>query len=211
MTPEPGPKPVLSLLVEGGGPLKHWSFPALLMSLCLLLALLEPQSSQWLQYDRGLIGEGQWWRILTGNLVHLNISHLALNLTGLLIVWLFFGAALSLWEWTLSLVVCSLGTGLGLWFFNPELLWYVGLSGAIHGLLIAGALRLCRRRNLEAWLLLILVTAKLAWEQFNGPMPGSESAAGGHVIVDSHLWGALAALPLLPLLLGVRPRQPTDS
>lgn len=201
MPEERSSRALLGLLLEGGGPLKHWSFPALVALGCLLLALLEPAAGQWLQFDRNLIAEGQWWRILTGNLVHLNLSHLGLNMTGLLIVWLFFGASLSLWEWTLTLLICSLGTGLGLWFFNPELIWYVGLSGAIHGLLIAGALRQCRAGNREAWLLLALVTIKLTWEQFHGPMPGSESTAGGHVVVDSHLWGALSALPLLPLLL----------
>lgn len=185
------------LLREGGGPLRHWSFPAAVLALCGVLALLEPISSEWLQYDRLLIRDGQWWRLVTGNMVHLNFSHLLLNMTGLLIAWLFFGAVLTLWEWTLALLLCSLGTGLGLWFLNPELVWYVGLSGTVHGLLYAGALRQLRRGNPEAWLLTILVSLKLTWEQFYGPLPGSEATAGGTVIVDAHLYGSVAALPFL--------------
>jgi hypothetical protein len=50
---------------------------------------------------------------------------------------------------------------------------------------------------------------KLAWEQFSGPLPGSEGTAGGPVIVDSHLFGALGgALTALTLRIRVRPATP---
>ncbi|MCH8278820.1 MAG: hypothetical protein IIC12_07825 [Proteobacteria bacterium] len=68
--------------------------------------------------------------------------------------------------------------------------WYVGLSGLLHGLLVAGILVRLRDLNAETVILAALIVAKLAWEQFNGPLPGSETTSGGPVIVDAHLYGA---------------------
>lgn len=44
----------------------------------------------------------------------------------------------------------------------------------------------------DAKLLLLIIIAKLTWEQIAGPLPGSEATAGGNVIVDAHLYGAVA-------------------
>ena len=48
-----------------------------------------------------------------------------------------------------------------------------------------------KTRRWDAWILLMLVIIKLAYEQLWGPMPGSESTAGGKVVVDAHLYGAI--------------------
>lgn len=81
---------------------------------------------------------------------------------------------------------------LGLWFLNPELQWYVGLSGVLHGVLMAGLVVAASSEHKEAIAVGIIVTAKIAWEQFSGPLPGSEASSGGAVIVDAHLYGAVA-------------------
>jgi len=43
-------------------------------------------------------------------------------------------------------------------------------------------------------LLLVFIIGKLAWEQRYGPLPGSASLAGGSVLVDAHLYGAIAGV-----------------
>ena len=68
--------------------------------------------------------------------------------------------------------------------------WYVGLSGLLHALLAAGIVARLGNINAEMAILATLVIAKLAWEQFSGPLPGSELTSGGVVIVDAHLYGA---------------------
>jgi rhomboid family GlyGly-CTERM serine protease len=75
--------------------------------------------------------------------------------------------------------------------FDPGLDWYVGLSGVLHGLFAAGALRHWRERPAAAALMLAVLAGKLLWEQLLGPLPGTSSVAGGPVIVDAHLFGAL--------------------
>jgi len=161
-----------------------------------------------LQVLRQLLQNGDYWLILTGNFVHLNWSHLVLNLVGLLLVVLLVWDNFNAMEWTLIILVSSLGVGFGLYWRDPEISWYVGFSGTLHGLILAGAIADLRRFPLNAAALLVLVCLKLFWEQRFGAMPGSESVAGGKVVVNSHLYGAITgALICLPVLLWQRSKR----
>jgi rhomboid family GlyGly-CTERM serine protease len=93
-------------------------------------------------------------------------------------------------EWLFVLVFTAVVTGLGLYWFNPELIRYVGLSGVLHGLFIYGAVREVRYYPFSGYVLLLLLVGKLFWEYINGPLPGSEEMTGGHVVVAAHLYGA---------------------
>lgn len=162
----------------------------------------------YLRYDRLAIGSGEVWRLLTGHLVHLGGAHLAVNVAGLALVALLVGRYLSLRAWGATLVLCGLATAGGLWLLSPDVRWYVGLSGVLHGLLVAGAARAARagpERTFNA-LVLAIVGAKLAWEQFVGPLPGTSRLSGGAVIVDAHLFGAVGGLAVAGVLLMLRRR-----
>lgn len=167
-----------------------WQLVLLLALLCI--ALQYAGLADILDYQRSLIAKGHWWLLLSGNFVHLGSSHLWMNLAGLALVvalvWQHFAAA----QWLVIIVFSSAVVGVGLWIFNPEVIGYVGFSGALHGLILAGTLADLRVYPKSAALLLVLVVGKLAWEQVSGALPGSESIAGGHVVVDSHLYGAIA-------------------
>ncbi len=73
----------------------------------------------------------------------------------------------------------------------------------LHGLLIWALLRELKQQPAANAFLLSLVAAKLAWEQFSGPIPGSETIAKGRVIVDAHLYGSLGGALLWSLESGV--------
>lgn len=174
----------------------------LALSIALLcMALQYAGLAQFLRFDRAAIDSGQWWLLLTGNFVHLGPSHLWMNLAGLALVvallWQHYSAA----QWALLIVLASVVVGVGLWRFNPEIQGYVGFSGTLHGLILAGVLADLRSYPRSAGILLLLVIGKLVWEQFAGALPGSESVAGGLVVVDSHLYGALAGTILGALML----------
>ncbi len=190
-------------------PYRHWlhqfQIPLILSALIIGLGLFGDIAQQALRYDRAAILDGQWWRLLSAHLVHLGGSHLLMNLAGLWLIWLLVGPALSPRSWLILLFTDALITGLALLIFNPHLGWYVGLSGVLHGLLVAGAIADIRRGHRGTWLLLGAVVFKLGWEQLAGPLPGSEASAGGTVIVDAHLYGALGGL--LGLLLPMRKAQ----
>ncbi len=109
----------------------------------------------------------------------------------LLLVWFLVGGAYTLRSWIFIVGVTLATMDIGFWFLNPELYWYVGMSGLLHGLLVAGIIARIQKIDAETTVLLLLVIAKIGWEQFSGPVPGSESTSGGPVVVDAHLYGAL--------------------
>ena len=167
--------------------------------LCATLQLIGLDTA--LRFDRDAIIDGAWWRLLSGNFVHLGPSHLFMNLAGLALVvalvWKHFGV----FAWTTIILGSSLIVGLGLLWRNPEISWYVGFSGTLHGLVIAGALADLRLWPRSAAVLLLAVIGKLAWEQIGGALPGSESVAGGAVIVDAHLYGAVGGAVIGAVLI----------
>jgi rhomboid family GlyGly-CTERM serine protease len=102
------------------------------------------------------------------------------------------------------LLFSSLTISAGLWVLNPEVPWYVGSSGALHGVMAAGTLAHLRRRDLDSWILAIIVVAKLTYEQLAGSMP---FAGDAHTIVDAHFYGAIGGLALAFLLRSRREPQ----
>jgi len=177
--------------------LKLNQYPALiipviiaLVSLGLQVADLVPQ----FRYSRSLIEQGHWWLLITGNLVHLGWGHLVLNLAGLAMVWWFFIDDLRAWEWLLVLPISGLFVTLGLYLFDVHLIWYVGLSGLLHGLFVAGGIRLLSKELGFAVVLLAVLAGKLAYEQFFGSLPGTSEMSGGPVVVNSHLYGAIGGV-----------------
>lgn len=186
---------------------RHWQPPLALVLCSLLVALLGDGLDELLRYQRSAILAGEWWRLFSGHLVHLGWSHLWLNLAGLVLVWALVGNALSRRNWWGLIGTCMLGISLGLWWWLPELEWYVGLSGVLHGMLMAGSCWLALRGEREAILLLLLVCAKVSWELWQGPLPGSREAAGGDVVVQAHALGSLSGV-LYALLLTLVRRRP---
>lgn len=159
-----------------------------------LLVLLQFLPADWhrqLWYERDAITGGEYWRIVTGNLVHFGWTHLALNVGALLIgIWVFYADRTPV-AWALAALVCCVFTNVGLYLFAPDVFWCVGMSGALHGLLIIGALDWLRAGDRLGAVLLAAWIAKLAWEQWNGAMPFSARSLGAPVITEAHLWGAI--------------------
>ncbi len=174
--------------------LKNGKLPLALCAIALLIQLGGHEASLWLRYDREGILNGEVWRIITGHLVHLGWPHLLMNLIGLILIWLLFGHLIKRNSWLIICTLSTIGISAGMMFFNPELKWYVGLSGVLHGMFVAGAIVSIKAGYRAEWLLLLLLTGKLAWEQMVGPLPGSAEFAGGNVIVDAHLYGAISGL-----------------
>lgn len=163
---------------------------ALLVFTGLLLPLLLPEAVQTAgRYDRAALASGEWWRLISAHFVHLGLRHAVLNAAAAGILVLLFGEALSAQTWLLVVVVSLVAIDAGLWFFSPNIQWYAGASGVLHGVIAAGGLALARLRDWRGGVLLALLTSKLIFEQYTS---GDLGFAGGlPVVLDAHLYGAL--------------------
>jgi rhomboid family GlyGly-CTERM serine protease len=171
-----------------------WQVPFAVVLICVLTASWREAARELLRYDRQEIAGGEIWRWLTGHFVHLGWQHLVLNLVGLALVWLLVGRRYGTKQWLYIIAISIAATGAGFWWLDTDLRWYVGLSGIMHGLLLAGAIQGFRWKPWESAAICVLIVAKLAYEQLIGPLPGSEIAAGGAVVVSAHLYGAAGGL-----------------
>lgn len=172
-------------------------FIGLILVFALLAQLSLISGSDWLQYAKPEVDSGQWWRFITGNFIHLNWQHFALNAFALIAIIYLFPKILSFRELLLVLLLCSLSVTIGLWAFSPSIYWYVGLSGALHGLLVTLLLLdIAAGKSALNIGLLVTLLIKLFWEFQMGPLPGSELTIGGNVVVEAHLFGSLGGLVL---------------
>ncbi|NMH63884.1 rhombosortase [Shewanella salipaludis] len=154
-----------------------------------------------LAYRRSEIAQGQWWRLISGNLLHTNHWHLLMNLAGLWVLLL-----LHHFHYRLNGLLCLLASlclleGLGLYLFYPGLLAYVGLSGMLHGLFAYGAIQDIRTGTKSGYLLLLGVIIKVANEQLFGAPADVSAMIGARVATESHLVGLVCGLGCGALVL----------
>jgi len=166
----------------------HWQLGLLILGL-VLLSLSGEGGQLALRYERDAVLRGEYWRLLTGHLVHGSWHHLSLNVAGLLLIGALFPREYSWRAWLLIGALSLTAIDIGFVFYEPQLLWYVGLSGVLHGALAAGAIAWWRHESKPMALLLsVIFIGKLAWEQWQGALPLSGALP---VVVDAHLYGAI--------------------
>jgi rhomboid family GlyGly-CTERM serine protease len=145
-------------------------------------------------YQRNLITEGEIWRLLSGHLLHTNGYHLLLNLAALFMLWALHGRFYSIKNYTTLFLWCSVTTSVGIYYFEPTLIQYVGLSGVLHGVFVFGALMDINAKDKTGYLLFLGVWLKIAHEQFYGASTDVSNLIEASVAVNAHLWGALGGL-----------------
>jgi rhomboid family GlyGly-CTERM serine protease len=185
-----------------------WLIGALISSV-VLLAVAGTDVRQLLRYERAAVLGGEWWRLLTGHLVHGGLRHLSLNMAGIGLVALLFGRDYSPGHWLLILLASTLAIDLGFVFYQPQLEWYVGLSGVLHGCIAAGLIAWWRYENRVLTLAVaVLLSAKLFWEQYRGALPLSGDMP---VVVAAHLYGAIGGALAAASIAILRQRWPRRS
>jgi rhomboid family GlyGly-CTERM serine protease len=170
--------------------LRRWPILVAAAAAGVLLQIGGAPVATWARYEPGAFAHFELWRLLTAHLVHLSWAHLAMNLAALGLIELLFEDVLGTLEWGCAVIVSAVAIDTGLYLFDPEVRWYVGLSGVLHGLVACGTWELLRRRSGVGALLAIGLSAKLMWEQWWGPVPLTASSVGGPVVVAAHLYGA---------------------
>src|SRR3984893_15608957 len=137
-------------------------------ALLLLPTLAGEAGRGLLRYDRVALAAGQWWRLLTAHVVHLDIRHALLNGLGLALMWALFARDYSPHRWVRNLLGPLAAIDAGLWLCDSTVLWYVGSSGALHGVMAAGALARLRRGEGEGGVLAGVLAGEPASEPWLG-------------------------------------------
>ena len=94
-------------------------------------------------FDRVAIARGEWWRLISGHWVHSDPAHAVWDISALLLLGALFETRLK-WRLPMVLLLTSLGVDAWLWWGEPALGYYCGLSGILNGLLVVGLLQLWR-------------------------------------------------------------------
>lgn len=148
-------------------------------------------------FDRDLIIGGEWWRLITGNLVHLSAMHFVFDVLALLVV----GTIIELrGDRFLVLVYFTAGAVIGLVVFmtSPDLRYFGGLSGIVTAAAVYLCLEGLRDTGAWRWLCLFglaLVAVKIGLEFMFGQSLISVTESYPFVLVPaSHLVGACTAL-----------------
>ncbi|HEY9181629.1 MAG TPA: rhombosortase, partial [Gammaproteobacteria bacterium] len=140
---------------------------------CFLLAFGDDEVRRLGRYDRVALESGEYWRLLSGHFVHLSWMHLWPNLAALAVIGALFQDVFRASDWVLAGLVSAAAIDAGLYVLDPEVQWYVGLSGVLHGFVAAGAIEWILRRQAIGWVLAVGLTGKLVYEQTVGAMPFS--------------------------------------
>jgi len=179
--------------------LKKHSPVIILLLITAILAYFGDSARELLRYDVEMQNNGEWWRLWTANLVHTNVYHWLLNSTGLVLIWWIFHQQLKPLSWTLLIFILAPAHLALLYWLAPELRWYVGLSGLLHGLLAAAAIFDARGHYWVGYLLLAGIIAKVSWEMMYGASIQVSHLIEARVATEAHLAGVIVGI-LLGLL-----------
>jgi Uncharacterized membrane protein (homolog of Drosophila rhomboid) len=150
-----------------------------------------PAIHQILLWDRSSILEGQWWRVITGNITHTNSTHLVMNLIGLAVFYALHGRHYSE---RLIVPIAWMMAAIGCVIFLSPFEWYAGLSGVLHGLFAWGGVRDIQNKTPLGRLLLVGLAIKLVFESCNSSVGFTEELINANVAYQAHLTGALVGL-----------------
>ena len=180
----------------------------LLIALLSLVAFLAEQFfgeniTNTITYQRELIIAGEKWRFLTGHFLHTNGYHLLLNLAALFMLLALHGRFYTIANYSALFCFCALFTSVGIYYTEPSLIQYVGLSGVLHGVFIFGAIMDIKAKDKTGYLLFIGVWLKIAHEQFYGASNSVSDLIEASVAVNAHLWGAIGGLIFTLLYLTI--------
>ncbi|HOY23358.1 MAG TPA: rhombosortase [Cellvibrio sp.] len=148
-----------------------------------------------LSLDRTQAEQGELWRLFTSNFVHFGWPHTLINLSAFSLCALALLNSFPARQLLGLIGFCCLSVGLGVYYFNPEYGTYAGLSGAIHGFIVAGLMRNKRHPNWLNAIFIALVFAKIIYEhQPDYQATHLQTLMPVPVAYDAHMYGAIAGV-----------------
>lgn len=197
-----------------------YSLCALIILMSLLQVFQQALPSyaitDFLEYSKSALMNGEFWRIWTGHFVHSNGYHTLMNVAALIVLLFLFNKS-----WPLSkkqttnkkidlessnnfnkkqqgiefITVClsaMLFISAGLFYFVLSIEYYVGFSGVLHSLFLYYFIVRIKEDPIASSLAITAIIVKVLWEQT--PWSSQENTATlieTHVAVQAHLLGAI--------------------
>jgi rhomboid family GlyGly-CTERM serine protease len=188
----------------------------LLLALVALVVRLTPSAPQLLEFNREALAQGEYWRILTGHLVHFNASHFVWDVGALFLLAATL-PSLSAGGWLRLLGGAAVVISAGVCFFATQLESYRGLSGvdcALFGAAATGfVVRAFRERDFPLLAVTLLAgfgfLAKSQWELQQGTTLFAQSDGNFVPVPLAHLLGA--AWGMISVLIDVSRGRLRDS
>lgn len=137
--------------------------------------------------------DGQYWRLLTGHLIHKDWQHFAMNMLGLNLCLAVFAKDLAAKHWLLSFIFIALFSSLGMLQLYPLNYRYLGFSDVLHGWILLGAAAIFHKEPRLAVIVFVLFWLKIIEENANFTFFTSYGVSGG-VAKKSHILGAIGGL-----------------
>lgn len=167
-------------------------FLILLMSVVVFIL---PDMHTQLEFNRLLVEQHEYYRLLSSSIVHNNIHHLWLNVAGGLLLFMLFYEHFTPLNQIIVFVFCSLSVGIGIYYFSTFNI-YMGLSGYLHGIFAWAVLKDILADRKSAWLLAVGGIIKLIHEHYaEAPLP-QDSLIGIAVATDAHVFGVISGIVL---------------
>lgn len=84
---------------------------------------------------KGIVGDGEYWRLLTAGFLHFTVMHVAVNMISLYIIGRDLEIALGIYRYLAVYLISLLGGSAAVMLFEADNVQTAGASGAIYGLM----------------------------------------------------------------------------
>lgn len=171
--------------------IKNYKNPIYFLIIIATTLLLQlPELKQYVILDRIAVDNNEWWRVVTGNIVHTNLYHWGMNIGALFLIFMIFKPKLIEFEIIGTLLCLAVGISI---LAHTDIMRYSGLSGVLHGIFAYYVMKELFMTKFEklTCLMLIGLIIKITVEQTIGSSGYVEEIINAKVATEAHLYGAI--------------------
>ncbi len=137
---------------------------------------------------------GEYWRFLSGHLIHYSWLHCSTNTLGLLLLIAMFKNTSMNLNWLLASVVIVIAISSGLILFSQQLKWYVGFSGVLTGLYAYAAIKTLSENIKLSVTICIILSIYAAYQLLQGELIRSTLIPDLKASSYAHAYGLCAGV-----------------
>jgi len=147
------------------------------------------------RYERDSVLAGEWWRLITGPMLHFDTPHLAVN-AAVILAWLYlFDEQEGVGAVLFRVLACTILSSLGMLLFSPGLHWMIGASAVTYALVGGSAFRAALEGPRPLGLILLAgLTVKLLAEQVWDLESWFAHFVDYAIVSEAHVYGVAAGL-----------------